>query len=173
LGNWVDLLGKNSLSRKIMVSDTLTGRMLLSHNFNIAADRMPPLSRAEFGAVFTDGFQPLNQVTCQPIEHPHWQVEVQFDPHEYSPPQIGQQIAQFFALKRQQQMGTATMPAILILGGLKTTPATGPLPALQPGEWGVDVVETESVVTFLQAIGWDATVSQRSPDTIFKIESTA
>jgi Protein of unknown function (DUF2656) len=154
-----------------MVSDTLTGRMLLSHNFAVTDGTVPPLSREEFAAVFVDGFAPIAQVTCQPIDHPHWQVEVKFDPNHQTPTQIGQQLAQLLGMKRQNQ-NVPTIAPILILGGLKTTPATGPLPALQTGEWGVDVVETASVETFLQAINWAETVAARPADTIFKIEWT-
>jgi hypothetical protein len=34
----------------------------------------------------------------------------------------------------------------------------------------VDVVETTSGDEFLQKIDWDTTVSQRSADTVFKVE---
>jgi Protein of unknown function (DUF2656) len=144
--------------------------MLLSHNFDVAADRVPSISREEFAAIFAAGLQPLSHVTGQMIEHPHWVVEVLFDPTVYSPRQIGYQIAQILATHRRSQMSAALVPPLLILGGLKTTPVTGPLPALQPGQWGVDVVETESVTTFLQTIGWAETVAQRSPETVFKVE---
>jgi hypothetical protein len=149
------------------VSDGATGRMLLSHNFDVSETWVPPLSREEFAAVFMAGLPP--QVDCQPIEHPHWQVAIAFDPQVSSPAVIATLIAQVLAAKRQHQLGEAALPPILILGGLKMTPATGPLPALQPGEWGVDVVETESADTFLQTIDWAATVATRSPETVFKV----
>ena len=51
------------------------------------------------------------------------------------------------------------------------TPPTSSAPdALQPGEWGVDVVETADGNTFLQAIAWEATIASKSADSVFKVE---
>jgi hypothetical protein len=139
--------------------------MLLSHNFNISPEIVPALSREEFAKVFESG---MSQTTCRLINHPHWIVEILFAIAEFSPAEIGQLCATALATKRQQ---TGVVPQILILGGLKTTPPTSDAPeALQTGEWGVDVVETESSATFLQGLNWDAAIAQKPADTIFKIE---
>ena len=62
------------------------------------------------------------------------------------------------------------IPTILVLGGIKTTPAASPSPdGLQPGNWGVDVVETLSGDTFLRSIGWDAAIAQKPADSVFKV----
>lgn len=156
------------------MTDSPQGRMLLSHNFDIADDTIPPLSRADFVAVFRDGLHHLSQIHCRAIEHPHWIVEVVFPTPKISPQQMGIYLAQALLAKRQGQIGNILLQNILILGGIKTTPPTSTSPnALQPGEWGVDVVETLSVEQFLDRIGWEATVSQRSPDTVFKVELTS
>ena len=153
------------------MTDAPQGRMLLSHNFDIADNTIPPLSRADFVAVFQDGLSHLRQIDCRAIENPHWIVEVIFPTPTISPQQMGIYIGQALLAKRQDQIGNILLQNILVLGGVKTTPATSTLPdALQPGEWGVDVVETLSAQQFLDRIGWEAAVSQRSPDTVFKVE---
>jgi hypothetical protein len=136
-------------------------RMLLSHNFNIADDRLPALSRSEFCAIFQQGLDRAYQ--CQPVDSPHWILEI-LVPTDSSPQQAGLAVAEALANARAAAM------EILILGGIKTTPATSSLPgALQTGEWGVDVVETGDGEEFLRSIDWAATVASRSPDSYFEI----
>ncbi|MEM9536625.1 MAG: DUF2656 family protein [Cyanobacteria bacterium P01_E01_bin.45] len=66
------------------------------------------------------------------------------------------------------------MPDVLILGGKKSTPVDNPVPnALLTGEWGVDVVETQSGSDFLGAMNWDAAIAARSEGTVFKVEASA
>jgi Protein of unknown function (DUF2656) len=142
--------------------------MLLSHNFNLTDERVPMLSREAFAAIFTERLADA-QIPCRLIDHPHWIVEVSFGP-ELSPIQVGEQCAQALLDARKiSQPHPDPLPVILVLGGLKTTPATGPFPALQLGEWGVDVVETASAELFLQEIGWTETVATRSPNAVFKV----
>ncbi|MFM7218770.1 MAG: DUF2656 domain-containing protein [Nodosilinea sp.] len=150
--------------------DRNAGRLLLSHNFDVSPELVPPLNREEFAAVFRDHLQIHDGISCQRIDHPHWIVDIRFPMDQLLPSQVGEWCAQALAQKRRSQNLDAT-PRTLVLGGLKTTPATSNAPgALQPGEWGVDVVETISTEDFLQKINWEATVSQRSPETAFKIE---
>ena len=60
---------------------------------------------------------------------------------------------------------------ILILGGIKTTPATSNSPdALQANQWGVDVVETKSGEQFLRSINWAGTIATKDTDSIFSVE---
>jgi Protein of unknown function (DUF2656) len=144
------------------------GRMLLSHNFNLIDERVPMLSRESFSTIFIEGLMDA-LIQCRLIDHPHWVVEVCFGA-ELSPVQVGERCAQVLRdTRKTQQPKPEQLPVILVLGGLKTTPATSPLPALQPGEWGVDVVETASAELFLQEIGWAESVVARSPDTVFKV----
>lgn len=146
--------------------------MLLSHNFGVPPDQVPPLSREQFAAVFQMGLVGQKQLQCKPIHHPHWAVEIRFPLGTFLPSQIGKLCAEALVEKRRsQQLSAAVFPEILVLGGVKTTPPTSDSPdALQPGEWGVDVVETSSGEAFLQAIGWDATIAQKPTDSVFKVE---
>jgi hypothetical protein len=137
------------------------GRMLLSHNFNIQSDKIPALSRSEFTAVFQAGLGAGYQ--CQEVESPHWIVEVLF-PINRSPQLVGEAVATALATARKANV------EILALGGLKSTPATSTAAgALQPGEWGVDVVETADGEEFLKLIDWANTVSSRSAETFFEV----
>ncbi|MBW4616323.1 MAG: DUF2656 domain-containing protein [Desmonostoc vinosum HA7617-LM4] len=146
--------------------------MLLSHNFDVSPDIVPTLSREEFTEVFKEGLSVHEHLKCRLVDNPHWIVEVLFSTEEFLPQQVGELCAYALAQKRQKQRSpSAPIPEILILGGIKTTPPTSNSPdALQPGNWGVDVVETLSSQKFLQAIAWDATIAQKSPESIFKVE---
>lgn len=146
----------------------MTTRMLLSHNFNVDPNVVPALSREEFCAVFQQHLP--ESCTCRLLEHPHWIVEVLFASDSLTPAQVGEHCAQ--ALRTQRQgAGVSGLPTVLALGGLKTTPATSASPdALQTGEWGVDVVETENSEMFLQGIGWAVISGQKPADQVFKAE---
>ncbi|MEM0980260.1 MAG: DUF2656 family protein [Cyanobacteria bacterium P01_H01_bin.58] len=144
--------------------------MLLSHNFNVSVEVVPALSREAFVEVFQTGLSAHSGLHCLAIDHPHWIAAIQFSTEMYAPAQVGELCAQALHAKRLSQVAASGMPTILVLGGVKTTPPTSSSPtALQPGEWGVDVVETASDEAFLQQINWDATVAGRSADSIFKV----
>ncbi|MEL6384481.1 MAG: DUF2656 family protein [Cyanobacteria bacterium J06626_18] len=143
------------------------GRMLLSHNFNLSSDSAPVLSRDDFAQVFVNGFEATEHLKGRRLDHPHWIVEVMFDAESMMPSEVGKRCAEVLAQRRSP---TASSFEILALGGLKTTPATSASPdALQPGHWGVDMVETPDGDTFLQALNWEAMISQRSDDQTFKV----
>jgi Protein of unknown function (DUF2656) len=148
-------------------------RMLLSHNFNVSPDLIPPMSREEFSSVFQLGLSEHENLQCRLVHHPHWIVEILFSTDAFSPSQIGELCAKALAdHRRSQQINTTSFPEILVLGGIKTTPPTSDAPeALQPGNWGVDVVETPSGEVFLQSIEWEATTAQRSSESFFKVSS--
>jgi Protein of unknown function (DUF2656) len=147
-----------------------TLRMLLSHNFDIADAKVPALSREAFTQLFTDGFTPHPQVQCRHVNNPHWILEVVAPADFLTPHQLGEKCSQILAQSRSQSIGKLNFD-ILILGGIKTTPAISNYPdALQPNQWGVDVVETKSGQQFLQSIDWDGTIAGKSADTIFKVE---
>ncbi|RCJ27934.1 hypothetical protein A6770_24590 [Nostoc minutum NIES-26] len=162
------------------MTDILLGRMLLSHNFDVSTDIVPALSREEFAEVFIEGLAAHKHLKCRLVDNPHWIVEVLFPTEEFSPQKVGELCGYALLEKRRTQRSpsvspgefhSASMPEILVLGGIKTTPPTSNSPdALQPGNWGVDVVETLSSEAFLQAIAWDATIAQKPTDSIFKIE---
>jgi Protein of unknown function (DUF2656) len=147
---------------------TTQGRMLLSHNYDITDSVIPPLSREEFAQIFIDGLGAVAK--CRLVNNPHWIVEVLFNTDE-SPAQIGELCAQALVNSRRSQAKDTKLPDTLILGGIKTTPPMSSSPdSLQPGQWGVDVVETSNAEKFLQGIGWEATIATKSPDSIFKVE---
>ena len=71
---------------------------------------------------------------------------------------------------RETQLEHSLNYKVLILGGLKTTPATSENPAaLQPNEWGVDIVETLDDETFLSKINWGALTGYRNPEEIIQV----
>lgn len=148
------------------------GRMLLSHNFNLANNELPSLSRREFAQIFIDGLANQANISAKLIENPHWIVEIVFTSTEFKAAKVGQICSQVLATKRQtQKTASQTMPDILFLGGKKTTPAMSSSPtSLQTGEWGVDVVETLSAQSFLAGLQWDIVTASKPSDGIFKIE---
>ncbi len=151
------------------MNDSQPLRMLLSHNFDITDEKVPALSREAFTQVFTDGFNSNSEIKCRLLDNPHWIVEI-IAPDVMTAQQVGEKCAQILANSRKESIGTLDFD-ILILGGIKTTPATSDSPdALQPKQWGVDVVETKSGDRFLQSIGWAATIATRPAEGIFKIE---
>ncbi len=145
--------------------------MLLSHNFDMPEGVFPQLSREDLTRVFAEGLSQYPQIKCRELNHPHWMVEVLFS-NDFSPPQVGEFCAQALHDKRMSQgKADETFPDILILAGLKKTPPLSDNPeALQPGEWGVDVVETQSAESFLMAMGWDEKTSGKSIEDVFKVE---
>lgn len=154
------------------MSDNKTGRMLLSHNFDLQDSKFPQLIREEFAQVFIDGFQDDKNITCSLIDNPHWMVEILFPLDKFTADRIGQFCANILEQKRKSQKPeNSKMPDILILGGKKTTPPLTSSPtSLQTGEWGVDVVETNSANGFLTELNWEERVKDKPIDRIFKIE---
>lgn len=152
------------------MNDLQSLRMLLSHNFDLTDGKTPALSREAFTQVFVDGFSSHPEVICRQIDNPHWIVEIVCAAGFLTPQQVGEKCAQILSTSRQQSLGKIDFDT-LILGGIKTTPATSSSPdALQPNQWGVDVVETKSGEQFLRSISWDTTIAGKPVDTIFKAE---
>ena len=156
------------------MTESQTGRMLLSHNFDISEELFTQLSREEFTEVFRVGLSEYTLLKCRQLAHPHWMVEILFPTDDFAPPQVGKMCAQALIDKRMsQKTGDAALPDILILGGLKKTPPLGNSPdTLQTGEWGVDVVETLSAQQFLTALGWEEKTANKTTKNVFKIESS-
>jgi hypothetical protein len=155
------------------MNDPQSLRMLLSHNFDLNDGKTPALSREAFTQVFIDGFSTHPEVKCRQVDNPHWIVEIVCVAGFLTPQQLGEKCAQILSNSRKQSLGS-TYFDILILGGIKTTPATSDSPeALQPNQWGVDVVETKSGAQFLQSISWDTTIAGKPVDSIFKVEVTS
>jgi Protein of unknown function (DUF2656) len=144
-------------------------RFLLSHNYSITPDLAPPLSAEDFCSAFAavaDGLRPTVGHRVQALSHPHWRCEIITD-LDTAPDIIGTALAQALAAYRKAQLKAPIGYQILGLGGLKTTPATSPA-ALQPGEWGVDIVETLDADAFLAALGWEQLIAGKPPTEIFQ-----
>jgi Protein of unknown function (DUF2656) len=143
-------------------------RFLLSHNHNIPESVAPALTPAAFSTVFqTHLAGHLGDAIVSPIDHPHWRCAVETTA---APEAVGQALGS--ALKQARSTNGPIAYQILALGGLKTTPATAPDPnALQPGEWGVDVVETLDAVAFFADLGWDKLTAGRSADELFQVRT--
>ncbi len=148
-------------------------RMLLSHNFDIADERVPALSREAFTQVFIEGFKSTSEIKCRQVDNPHWILEVVAPTNLLTPQQVGEKCAQILAASRRESISPIDFD-FLILGGIKTTPATSDSPdALQANQWGVDVVETRSGAKFLRSINWADTISTKPADSIFCVELTS
>jgi hypothetical protein len=107
------------------VSDKLTGRMLLSHNFHLNNNQLPALNREEFAQVFIDGLKDQSQISCSLIQNPHWVVEILFPTDKFTAQDIGQMCGEILINKRKRQKPDSQINIdTLILGGKKTTPAT-------------------------------------------------
>ncbi|WP_245911828.1 DUF2656 family protein [Brunnivagina elsteri] len=103
------------------MADFSQGRMLLSHNFDIVDGVVPPLSREEFAKLFIEGLPESAQ--CRLVNNPHWIIEVIFNTGKVSPTEMGEKYAQVLLnIRRNQIKEGFSMPHILILGGIKTTP---------------------------------------------------
>lgn len=147
--------------------------MLLSHNFAVSVNRLPWLDRPSFTQVFSEGWSDRSDLSVRLLEHPHWIVEIVFSPDSLAPADLGELCAITLAAKRRSQV-SESLPDILVLGGIKNTPATSSNPdGLQTGDWGVDVVETESAEQFLTEINWAGMTAARPPEAIFKVELKA
>ena len=155
------------------MSDQSTDRMLLSHNFNLNNNELPALSREEFAQVFIEGLKEQKNVSCSYIENPHWVVEIIFPTEDFESEAMGQMCGEILTSKRKSQVD-AIATDTLILGGKKTTPVANNFSTtLQPGEWGVDVVETSKADDFLASINWDILIEDKSSNDIFKIQFSA
>jgi hypothetical protein len=154
------------------MTELSTSRMLLSHNYILTDTGVAALSRSDFTQVMVDGLGAHPALICTAVESAHWIVAVSFNAATHLPQQVGEACAQALV---QYRLTQTAKPAIsfhvLALGGCKTTPALGPAPnTLQPGEWGVDIVETPSTEQFLQTLGWEAMIATKPSDSIFQVD---
>ena len=106
---------------------------------------------------------------CTSIDNPHWVVEVGYDATQYSPTDIGQMCADALATYRQNSSDQKSF-TIMALGGVKNTPSSAPAPALQTGEWGVDLVETVEPEVFLEEIKWEKLAGAKPAEDVFRID---
>lgn len=145
--------------------------MLLSHNCTLPEGQVSTLSRNDFANIFIEGLKNHTGIQCNLIENPHWMVEILFDAQQNSPTDVAKLCAQSLGNRRlaepDKQLDSYT---IMLLGGIKTTPAMGQsTTSLQPGEWGVDVVETTSPKQFLAGLNWETVTASKPPEQIFNV----
>lgn len=154
------------------MTESGTGRMLLSHNFDMPEGVFSALSREDLTLVFAEGLSQYPEIKCRQLNHAHWMVEILFSTHDFAPPQVGEFCAEALVNKRKSQGKVDdSFPDVLILAGFKKTPPLSDDPeALQTGEWGVDVVETASAESFLTAMGWEDKTAGKSIEDVFKVE---
>lgn len=150
---------------------TATIRMLLSHNCTLSDGTVANLSREDFANVFIEGLKSHGDIQCQLIENPHWIVEILFDAQQKSPTDVAELCAQSLGSRRLAEPDKAIgRYTVMLLGGIKTTPAIGTSPtSLQTGEWGVDVVETLEPEQFLASLNWETVIASKPPEQIFKV----
>ncbi len=150
---------------------TAPTRMLLSHNCTLPEGQVAPLSRDDFANIFIEGLKSHADIQCSLIENPHWMVEVLFDGEQKSPTEVATLCAQSLGAQRLAEPDKVIAShTVMLLGGLKTSPAMGASPtSLQPGQWGVDVVETVSPDQFLAGLNWDTVTASKPPEQIFKV----
>ena len=145
-------------------------RYLLSHNHDISDDVAPPLTRDEFVELFQEArsLEPkYEDIQISSNGHPHWRCELKT---ELSPLLVGLFLADAVKIYRERTLATPLGYKVLILGGLKNTPATSEDPtALQKNEWGVDIVETADDKAFLSKINWERMTGFRPNDEILQV----
>lgn len=149
----------------------MTIRMLLSHNCTLSSTEVQVLTRTDFATVFIEGLKFYTDIQCCLIENPHWIVEVIFDGEQKTPTEVAELCAQCLGAYRSAEPDKGLNSyKIMLLGGIKTTPARGTSPtSLQPGEWGVDVVETVSPEQFLANVNWEIVIQGKPSEQIFKV----
>ncbi|ESA36975.1 hypothetical protein N836_05275 [Leptolyngbya sp. Heron Island J] len=145
--------------------------MLLSHNCTLLEGHVSNLSRKDFANVFIEGLKTYTDIQCSLIDNPHWMVEILFDAQQKTPTDVAALCAQSLGTQRLAEPARQINSyRIMLLGGIKTTPAMGNSPtSLQPGEWGVDVVETISPEQFLAGLNWETVTASKPPEQIFKV----
>ena len=135
---------------------------IVSHNLQVASEAVPPLSASDLAEAFIKNSDVFT--VSQALSHSHWLVRLE---SLLSPSEMAEEVVK--AWKRYRQSGNQNSDHYwLALGGRKDTP-TMPGSPLQPGNWGVDVVECHDPEKFLQEINWSALKSARPAEAVFEI----
>ena len=135
---------------------------IVSHNLQVASEAVPPLSASDLAEAFIKNSDVFT--VSQALSHSHWLVRLE---SILSPSEMAEEVVK--AWKRYRQSGNQNFDHYwLALGGRKDTP-TMPGSPLQPGNWGVAVVECHEPEKFLQDINWPALKSARPVDAVFEI----
>ena len=134
---------------------------VLSHNLQVNSATLPPLSARELA----DGLQANSERirSSEALDHPHWLVMLVADG---SASEVADDLLSAWRALRAAR-GEDSDHHLLALGGRKDS-AGAPGSPLQPGAWGVDVVETINGDAFLQAINWAGLKEGRPADGVFE-----
>ena len=146
-----------------MTTHTPMATLLLSHNHAVPLKQAPALSPEDF----TELFRSLEAQGWEVVHlgHPHWISKVSHPDQDAA--SMGQAVAE--ALRSQRRThGCLVDYAVLALGGRKDGSGSSGSP-LEPGCWGVDVVETPNGRVFLDSIGWTALSAARPSDGVFSV----
>lgn len=137
-------------------------RFLLSHNLQISSDILPIVSSEYIATALTSTLP--DDIAVSTVQHGHWIIQVD---SALEPVELARLILSSWRLMRSNDLESSEYQ-LLALGGRKDSLATsGAL--LQLGDWGVDLVETAEIDSFLASINWPALKSGRPTDSIFEI----
>jgi len=135
---------------------------IVSHNLQVASEAVPPVSASDLADAFTKHSDLFT--VSQALSHSHWLVRLE---SLLSASDMAAELVKAWKRYRQSENHNSDH-YWLALGGRKDTPAMPGSP-LQPGSWGVDVVECHEPEKFLQEINWPALKSARAAEAVFEI----
>ena len=135
---------------------------IVSHNLQVASEAVPPVSASDLADAFTKHSDLFT--VSQALSHSHWLVRLE---SLLSASDMAAELVKAWKRYRQSEHHNSDH-YWLALGGRKDTPAMPGSP-LQPGSWGVDVVECHEPEKFLQEINWPALKSARAAEAVFEI----
>ena len=135
---------------------------LVSHNLQIQNTNCPPWQGEQLAAGLNRLCSSVS--SAEVLAHPHWRIRLI---SSSTPSIFAQELVKAWLLLRSENAHSVNH-AILALGGRKDSPAAIGSP-LNAGDWGVDLVETLDVDSFLKTIQWQALKSTRPADGIFEV----
>lgn len=138
-------------------------RFLLSHNRQLDSNSLPALSAEDLASGLAANVP--GDVQMKALSHPHWLVQVEAD---LLPADLAGVVLLAWRQFRCSAGATEASFQLLALGGRKDD-SPGPGALLQQGDWGVDVVETLDVPTFLSSINWDRLKQGRAADGVIEL----
>ena len=135
---------------------------IVSHNLQVTSKAVPPLSASDLADAFIKNSDVFT--VSQALSHSHWLVRLE---SSLNASDMAEEVVKSWKRYRESEDQDSDH-YWLALGGRKDTPAMPGSP-LQPGNWGVDVVECHEPEKFLQEINWPALKSARPADAVFEI----
>jgi len=135
---------------------------VVSHNLQVRSEALPSLRPDLLAEPLHANSQHIS--AAEPLEHPHWLVRIESGLEASA---LAVELTHAWRAMRKT-MGHGADHELLALGGRKDSPGMPGSP-LQPGSWGVDVVETQDGDAFLKAINWDGLKQGRPEDGVFEV----